>query len=281
MKPKLFFIGLILSIFLTPNARAEGQIPQVILDQKITAWDSSQPQNDTRIMINPANGRLKGPPASAKLADWRLGTKEEAQLIADSLIKNSEDELGVSFNDLKIRSVTFSADPNYDYYNPSAAIWYDHYFNGIPVFDSALSLNINAYGTIWSGKNRLITDITAPTAPIITADDSIQIAKKRYNQIKLNLEKAPELYIFSYPSALYYESKANKLAWHLNLLQPVGKEIMIDSQNGEIILENQNFVTGNSNIPLTQKQTANIYYFLIPIIVILPILAYFILKKRK
>lgn len=266
MKEKLFFISLILAITLVSNVYAEDQIPKVVLDQW-TLDPGYYTSEDDSCSMNAYVSYCHSP--DKRLADWRLSSKEEAQTIAESFIKNSEDKLNISFDDLEIREVIFSADPTYDHYNPSATIWYEQYYDGIPT-GSELSVSINAYGTIWSVKNRLTTGITAPTTPIITSDEAIRIAKERYNQARFELEKDPELVIYE-----------NKLVWRLNIFAPISKEVMIDSQNGEIVLERNNFVSeGNDAIPINQKH-ANIYYYIIPIIGVLAIIAYFILKKKK
>lgn len=268
MKEKLFFISLVVAITLVSSVYAEDQIPKAVLDQKVVDWDLYQPQNDTRIMISPPSGHIKCPPATTRLVDWRLSSEEEAELIAESFIKNSEDKLNISFNDLKIQNVIFSADPTYDHYNPSATIWYEQYYDGIPT-GSELGVSINAYGTIWKVKNRLTVGITAPTTPIITSDEAIRIAKDRYNQTRFELEKNPELVIYE-----------NKLVWRLNIFAPISKEVMIDSQNGEIVLERNNFVDeGNDAVPIPKP--AKIYYYIIPIILVLAILAYLILRKKR
>jgi len=211
----------------------QTQIPQIILDQKIVDWDTHQSQDDTRIMINPANEHIICPSITIKLIDWRLSSEEEAQLIAESFIKNSEDKLDVLFNDLKLEETILNIPPVdadvEDYHKPTAAIKYKQYYNGIPVFESGFSVHINAYGTIWNVGNKLAKGITAPTTPTITSDGSIQIAKEKYNQVEFELDKEPELFIFG-----------NKLVWRLNIFQPVFKEVIIDSQNGEIVLERTN-----------------------------------------
>jgi Zn-dependent metalloprotease len=218
-----------------------AQIPQILLNQTISDWDIHQYQNETRIMINP-NNNIVCPSATTKLADWKLSSKEEVQLISESFVKSSETKLGFSFNDLKFVEIIFSNQTDYDYFNPSATIIYKQYYREIPVFESSLNIGINAYGTIWSVKERnVIKNITISTNPIILSNDTIEIVKNYYTQSNLQLEKAPELYIYS-----------GKLVWRLNILEPIFKEMIIDSQNGEIVLERENY-RETENPTITKK----------------------------
>lgn len=262
MKEKLFFIGLILSVMLISIVSAETQIPNELLNQKL--------------QLNV--------PFTTKIVDWRMTSQDEARIIADSFVKNNEKELDILSENLKYKETVFDNEQKYDYLNPSANVRYTQYYENIPVFEAGLSLNINAYGVVVgfavTDSERMIKNITAPTTPIITSAKSIEIAEEHYNESTLQLEKGPELFIFE-----------NRLVWRLNILQPVFKEVMIDSQNGEIVLGRKNIrdeeTTGltppNAQTPPTEdnKTNPNLIYYIAGIIIILFIVVFFLIKYRK
>jgi len=171
-------------------------------------------------------------PITTQLVEWRLSSEEEAKVIAESFIKNSEDRLGVSFNDLKLQRLYFGIQRDYDYHNPHCSAMYKQYYHEIPVYDGYLGIAVNAYGVIYRAGNALKTNITAPTKPTITSEAAIEILKKRYNITEFNLRAGPELYILN-----------NKLVWRLDILGPVWKEVFVDAQAGDIVLERSNVRT--------------------------------------
>jgi Zn-dependent metalloprotease len=213
VKIRVLFLGagLFLTTGLFSAVFAEDEIPSKLLEQK-------NEQTPT-----------------TKLVEWRLNSEEETRLIAESFIKNNEDKLGVSFNDLKLRGASISnLMREYDHFSPEGNAWFTQYYHKVPVYGAVISIQINAYGVIWSVQSMLVTNkITAPTSPVITSEGIFEILKKRYKQDELNLGEAPELCIFQ-----------NKLAWRFYVLEPVFKGVFVDTQTGDIISESPNIKSG-------------------------------------
>ncbi len=246
MKTNAVLIGL-LAIALASLAQAA--IPGRILDQQIVDYDNDLfGLNGTRIMISPTSasdylsvivqcGPSPCSPIEIKLADWRLSTKDEAKQIADAFISNSEGKLGFALSDLKLREAVLTTQTQFDYHNPSATVSYDQQYHGIPVYDGRVGVNINAYGTIYAADPG-VGNITAPTQAVLTSDEAVQKAKDKYGVSELNLAKGPELIIYG-----------NKLAWFLSMGMPIGKDLYIDSQDGSVVSERQNWVEQGGGSP--------------------------------
>jgi hypothetical protein len=114
---------------------------------------------------------------------------------------------------------------------------------------------------------------------MISKEQIIEILKTKYSS-ELNGKEisywapnettgGPILYIY-----------ANKLAWFTNIAYPVGKGIFIDAQNGEIIWEFQNWVSGKDVIqnPIQSDNLAMVGLIVLIIIVAGAIL---VLKRKK
>lgn len=214
-------------------------IPDALLQQKMN-------ENFTFNQQGTIYGILSGPSFETKLVDWRLSAEDEAKSIADHFITNSEADLGMSLSDLKFTEVLLTSQADIDYHNPSAAVRYVQYYHDIPVYDSRVQIDINAYGTVVGRMDmHFISDITAPATPKITSEEAIQLAKDHYSKEALDLEKDPELYVYS----------ADKLVYRLNIMGDVGKELFLDADNGDIVLERQNWVDQASGEPGSETTT--------------------------
>ena len=114
----------------------------------------------------------------------------------------------------------------FDPRSKTGTIWYDQLYHKIPVNHGQLAIHLNKYGVVSDVQNRLIYNISAPTVPKISSDNVIDMLQKKYARDDI---PEPQLCIFD-----------NKLVWRDNISIPTFKEVMIDSQNGEIVLERSN-----------------------------------------
>ena len=198
-----FYILVLLSSFVLqgPFVFAED-VPDVLLHQKAS--------------------ELYGKSIYTVLVDWHLRSRDEAKLIADSFVKNSCDQWGISCGDFAKGEVLVDVFDNYLWMDGAGL--YKQYYHKIPVFSGSLEIQMNRRGVVYKLKNELVPNISAPTVPKISGDEVIGVLKKKYAQEKLVFIQEPKLYIFD-----------NRLVWHVNIRHPVGEEAFIDSQNGEIV----------------------------------------------
>ena len=210
---------------------------------------------------------------------------------ANSYLQQNAQNFGVSYSDLNLvnAKAKVSASESVCYWT----VQYRQTYHSITVYGTSLRLcmdenakviesikvpaandpNYMVQQSLLTYPNiQLVPNINISANPAITKDAVKEILKQRYGQ-NIQFDETNE------PVLMILDINSPKLTWYSNFLLPVGKYVFVDAQNGQILWENNNWVTdavvGNEN-----GSTSILVAAVIVVLIILGA-SYFILKSKK
>ena len=178
-------------------------------------------------------------------------SKDEAELVARSFLEENKDLFKLDFRELRLWRVL-------EDYN-SFDVYYQQYYQNLTVEGARVSVLIHKEGVISVIGNGFEPNITISTAPNITREEAVEIAKKSYSPMAPNLSTAknypvvelvvlPQRYIELY-SLQNSEEPKQYLAWKVKFLE---ETIYVDAHTGEILHRRGNIAIEVSNTNVTQ-----------------------------
>jgi Zn-dependent metalloprotease len=108
---------------------------------------------------------------------------------------------------------------------------FSQYYEGVPVFQTGISVYLTQYGEVWSVISKLAPiQAGTPATPVFTAQDALERARQLFQDSGATPDAAPELYILP----------LSHLVWRMNFSMPHFREMMVDAITGDIVINRKN-----------------------------------------
>ena len=213
-------------------------------------------------------------------------TKQRILDAANQYVLENIDNFGVSFSDLKLIDIlpdissTTSTCPWTVIYNQS--------YKSIPVYGGRLVLCIDKNAKVIEEievpaandqkfmvkqsmiNSSLVKNINISVEPKIDKNGFANIVKQKY----------PSFIAAKEPTLLILGINYPKLVWFYSISLPIGRDVYVDAQNGEILWDTQNWVSGKDVIQ-NPIQPDNLTIVGLIVLIIIVTGAILVLKRKK